>query len=115
MQRLKDAEVELHTRSAFLQGLLLMSKTDIPVKFSPWFELWNRWHQWLERYEISAVQACLAFPLAFPEIDKVVLGADSLSQLQQIISASHTRPQHELPNLQSENENLINPAHWSNI
>lgn len=115
MQRLKDAEVELHTRSAFLQGLLLMSRTEIPAKFLPWADLWDRWHQWLERQEISAVRACLAFPLAFPEIDKVVVGADSVSQLEQIISAAQTRPPGELPDLHSENENLINPAQWSNL
>ena len=112
MQRLKDADVELHTRSAFLQGLLLMTRAGIPAKFTPWGKLWDRWHQWLGDHEASAVQACLAFPLAFPGIDRVVVGADSVGQLEQIISAATTLPHCELPDLQCENENLINPAQW---
>jgi aryl-alcohol dehydrogenase-like predicted oxidoreductase len=115
MQRLKDADVELHTRSAFLQGLLLMAKTVIPAKFESWGALWDRWHQWLGDSKISAVQACLAFPLSFPEIDKVVVGADSESQLEQILKAANGQIHCELPDLQCENENLINPAQWSNL
>jgi len=34
LDRLKDDGVELHTRSAFLQGLLLMQRSKIPQKFS---------------------------------------------------------------------------------
>ena len=66
LQRLKEKGVEVHTRSAFLQGLLLMPQAAIPTKFSGWNHLWCRWHQWLGDCDISAVQACLAYPLSFP-------------------------------------------------
>jgi aryl-alcohol dehydrogenase-like predicted oxidoreductase len=112
MQRLKDADVEIHTRSVFLQGLLLMSKADMPIKFSPWADLWQTWHRWLADHDCSAVEACLAFPLSFPEIDRVVVGTDSVSQLAQIVSAVK-QVKINLPNLQSEDENLINPGNWN--
>ena len=115
MQRLKYDDVEIHTRSAFLQGLLLMNQTDIPSKFSPWDRLWQTWHRWLADGHISAVQACLAFPLSFPEIDRVVVGADSQSQLVQIVSAANSRQKNILPDLQCEDENLINPALWATL
>ncbi len=115
MQRLKDADVEIHTRSAFLQGLLLMNQGDIPSKFSPWHGFWQRWHQWLAGHDDSAVKSCLAFPLSFPEIDRVVVGADSESQLVQVVSAAKCQPINELPNLQCEDENLINPASWTKL
>jgi aryl-alcohol dehydrogenase-like predicted oxidoreductase len=118
LRRLKDAGTEVHTRSAFLQGLLLMPRADIPAKFAPWGDLWGKWQQWLARHEVTAVQACLAFPLAFPEIDRVIVGADSVSQLEQIICAAHP-PAHgaipDLPDLHCEDENLINPAQWSHL
>jgi hypothetical protein len=112
LQRLKDNEVEVHTRSAFMQGMLLMPQSAIPTKFAPWADLWGRWHGWLKGNELSAVQACLAFPLAFQEIDRVVVGADSVTQLEQIISAANGAPQVSLPDLQCEEENLINPSRW---
>jgi aryl-alcohol dehydrogenase-like predicted oxidoreductase len=115
MQRLKDDGVEVHTRSAFLQGLLLMAQEDIPSKFAQWGGLWQTWHQWLADQDGSAIQACLAYPLSFPEIDRVVVGADSQSQLVQIVSAANSQPKSDLPDLQCEEENLINPAKWPTL
>ncbi|CAG1010361.1 Aldo-keto reductase IolS [Anaerolineales bacterium] len=115
LKRLKDEGVEIHTRSAFLQGLLLMSQDSIPKKFSPWADLWGKWHDWLERHAASAVQGCLAFPLSFSEIDRVVVGADSVGQLQQIISAASSAAPVDLPDLHCDAENLINPARWSQL
>ena len=113
MQRLKDDGVEVHIRSVFLQGLLLMAKADMPSKFSPWGDLWQTWHRWLADYDGSATKACLAFPLSFPEIDRVVVGADSVNQLAQIVNASNSQSISKLPDLECEDESLINPANWS--
>jgi len=113
MQRLKDDGVVVHIRSVFLQGLLLMAQADTPDKFSPWGDLWQTWHRWLDDQDGSAVQACLAFPLSFPEIDRVIVGADSMNQLAQIVSASNSQPISELPDLECEDESLINPDNWS--
>ncbi len=115
MQRLKDDDVEIHTRSAFLQGLLLMAEGDMPAKFSPWGELWQTWHRWLADHDISSVRACLAFSLSFPEVDRVVVGADSVSQLAQIVSAANKLLEADLPDLQCDDENLINPAKWNQL
>jgi aryl-alcohol dehydrogenase-like predicted oxidoreductase len=113
MQRLKDDGVEVHIRSVFLQGLLLMSQAETPNKFSPWSDLWQTWHRWLADYDGSAIKACLAFPLSFSEIDRVIVGADSVNQLAQIVSASNSQPISNLPYLECEDESLINPANWS--
>lgn len=112
LQRLKDADIEIHTRSAFLQGLLLMAKADIPEKFLPWNDLWLKWHRWLTDNDALAVNTCLSFALSFPEIDRVVVGADSAVQLAQIVNAVNSQSNVDLPDLQCEDENLINPAKW---
>lgn len=115
LQRLKDDGVEIHTRSAFLQGLLLMPRLAIPSKFDLWKDLWDKWHNWLACHSVSAVQACLTYPLSFPEVDRVVVGADSVSQLEQIIGAAHGVAPDDLPDLRCDDENLINPAHWPQL
>ena len=115
LQRLKDEGIEVHTRSAFLQGLLLMPQATRPAKFSPWSELWSTWHEWLSRHSVSAVQACLAFPLSFSEIDRVVVGADSVNQLEQIIRAATSAAPVDFPDLHCEAEDLINPVCWCHL
>jgi len=64
LDRLKDDGVEVHTRSAFLQGLLLMERSKIPQKFSRWSNLWDRWHEKLQDSGASPLEACLAYPLS---------------------------------------------------
>ena len=113
LQRLKNEGVEIHTRSVFMQGLLLMPRVDIPAKFAPWTELWDKWHKWLSDHNVSAVQASLAFPLAFPEIDRIIVGADNETQLKQIIDAVDSNAIDNLPDLQCDADSLINPAQWN--
>lgn len=115
LRRLKDEGIEIHTRSAFLQGVLLMSQATRPAKFASWSELWSTWHEWLSCHSGSAVQACLAFPLSFSEIDRVVVGAESVSQLGQIISAVASAAPVDFPDLHCEAENLINPTRWCHL
>jgi len=115
LQRLKDGGVEIHTRSSFLQGLLLMPYEAIPSKFAPWAELWRNWHDWLVNHSITALQACLAYPLSFSEIDRVVVGADTVNQLEQIIHLAQATTTNDLPDISSEDENLINPSYWSRL
>lgn len=113
LKRLKDQGCEVHVRSAFLQGLLLMPRNAIPAKFAPWNTYWDRWHAWLAHHDEDAVRACLTYPLSFPEIDRVVVGALNVAQLQQIAQAAGHSPSAPFPDLACEEENLINPAKWS--
>jgi len=111
LHRLKQDGVEIHSRSAFLQGLLLMPLSSIPAKFSAWNDLLTSWHAWLSEHEISALQASIGFSLAVSEIDRVIVGAESVLQLNEIIDAAQTIPE-SFPDLLCKDENLINPSRW---
>lgn len=115
LQRLNNDEVEVHARSAFLQGLLLMGSSEIPTKFMRWKHLWLVWHQWIKERECSPVEGCLAFSLSFPEIDRVVVGADSADQLAQILTVANSQREFEFPALQCEDGLLISPAGWPTL
>ena len=112
LSRLKDDGVEIHARSVFLQGLLLIPQADRPPKFTEWDDLWEIWDIWIKEHNISAIQACLAFPLSFREIDRVIVGADNAIQLREIITAANGALLVDLPDLNSEAEKLINPYNW---
>ncbi|MES2413945.1 MAG: aldo/keto reductase [Pseudomonadota bacterium] len=112
LQRLDAEGIEVHTRSAFLQGLLLMPRTALPVWFEQWPVVWNRWYQWLSEYHVSALQACLAYPLSLAGVYRVVVGADNPCQLAQIISAATLLKPADFPDMQLTDEKLINPARW---
>ncbi len=113
LHRLKQQGVEIHIRSIFLQGLLLMDKNAIPPKFFRWNKLWEIWHSWLVNHDESALRLCLGFPLSFSEIDRILVGVDSVAQLKQIVDSSRSSFPTDFPYLQSDDNKLINPSNWN--
>jgi aryl-alcohol dehydrogenase-like predicted oxidoreductase len=115
LRRLKDHGVEVHTRSVFLQGLLLMSADSLPPKFSPWLVLWQRWQAWQAATACSALGACLSFAQSFPEVDRVVVGIDGLSHLQGILAALHEPVPTHWPDIATDDSRLVNPSWWTEL
>jgi len=112
-RRVKDQGTELHVRSAFLQGLLLMAPDQRPGKFARWQPVWSEWTRWLGETGLTPLHACLRYVLGVEEVDKVVVGVDSVRHLQEILAASHA-PLPSLPNWpQPIDSDLINPSCWN--
>jgi len=115
LRRLHEAGVEVHVRSLFMQGLLLLPRADIPAKFEAWTPLWDAWHAWLRSTDMSAVEACIAFVQFFPQIDKLVVGVDNVRQLEQLAAATRHCRMATWPAIESTDERLINPSQWSSL
>ncbi|WP_339522236.1 aldo/keto reductase [Pseudomonas sp. EA_35y_Pfl2_R111] len=115
LQRLSARGTELHVRSVFMQGLLLMTATERPHKFSRWSALWQEWHNWLDAGGVTPVQACLRHALSFNAISRVVVGVDTAVQLQEIASAANG-PMPAIPQtLRSIDPDLLNPSRWNQL
>jgi aryl-alcohol dehydrogenase-like predicted oxidoreductase len=104
-----------HTRSAFLQGLLLIDPKQRPSKFSKWQHLWSVFDKFIEESGLTQLEVCIRYVMSVEAINKVIVGIDSLSQLKEIcVSAKGELP--EIPiELVSDDPLLINPALWSTI
>ncbi len=112
---LKSKGVEIHVRSVFLQGLLLMDKRNRPNKFSQWRDLWKLWHEWLHDNNITALEATVRYVVSMSEITKVLVGIDSKSQLEEIVLAS-TGGLPDIPKeLFTNDVNLLNPVNWGRL
>lgn len=114
-QRLKNQGIEVHTRSAFLQGLLLLPQSKRPTIFNRWANIWTEWDRWLESTGLTPLQACLRWTNTLDSIDKVIVGVDSISQLDQILAA-HEGSLPSLPQFRPlQDDRLTNPATWSQL
>jgi aryl-alcohol dehydrogenase-like predicted oxidoreductase len=83
--RLKAQGSEIHARSVFLQGLLLMSPAALQEFFGPVRPALTRLHaEWAQR-GLSPLAACLAFVLRQPAIDAAVVGVNSLAEFDEIV------------------------------
>lgn len=112
LHRLKQAGVEVHTRSAFLQGLLLLPEGRRPRLFDAWGEHFDRWDRWLEDTGRTALQQCLGFVLDHRNVDRVVVGVDSLTHFEEILEAAKYTAFDYPADLESTDKNLIYPALW---
>ncbi len=105
---------ELHVRSVFLQGLLLMPPHARPPKFDRWRSIWMEWDRWMASTGLTPLEACLRYVLAVKEVDRVVVGVDSLPQLLEILAAARSGKLDSLPQWPVDLDvNLLNPAMWN--
>jgi len=114
--KLHSEEIEIHTRSVFLQGLLLMPRNKIPSKFNKWSNIWNQWANKLEKDNLDAVSVCLSYPLSLKGVSRVIVGVDNLKQFKNIILASKEKNKIEdLSFMISNDVKLINPFNWKTL
>jgi aryl-alcohol dehydrogenase-like predicted oxidoreductase len=114
-KQLKNANIELHTRSAFLQGLLLMPSHERPLKFNRWADTWAVWDDWLLEVNLTPLEACLRYLNSVHEIDRIVVGVDTENHLRQIVKASQGCLK-SMPNFREHfDTRLLNPVAWSEL
>ena len=115
MSRLAAKGAELHVRSIFLQGLLLMPPGDRPAKFNRWQEHWLAYSEWLRSCNLTPLQACVRYSLSFPEVARVIVGVDNLAQLRTIVEAIDGPLPPPPSALQAHDCDLLNPSVWATL
>ena len=116
LKELKAKNIEIQIRSVFLQGLLLMKRSDRNPYFNQWKTLFKNWDKWLIENEISNLEACLGFVFNEENIDKVIIGVDSYNHIVEIGNYISNLKIKTIPNaLSSNDEALINPSMWKLI
>ncbi len=115
LPKLKELGTEIHIRSAFLQGLLLMENR--PEFFHPVGKQLDRISSICEELKISAEELCLSFLYQNKNIDRIVIGVDSISQLKKnCTSFKHAQqiqiPEEMLNELIITDNKFILPYNW---
>lgn len=114
LQELKAKDIEIHVRSVFLQGLLLIEPDKLSSNFESIRELLTSYHNYIRENGLSPVEGALSFISSIEEIDHFIIGVTSPIELQQIVSAlTYTGKQHlNLDSFACFNEAIINPSKW---
>lgn len=112
LKKLFENNIEVHTRSCFLQGLLLMNPSDRPSNLNKWQEIWDTYDKWIKKNNISRLEACLSFVTSEKRISKIVIGVDNLKQFQEITSLIETKRNIKFLDFNVSDERLINPSKW---
>lgn len=115
VSRLHASGVEVHARSVFLQGVLLMPASRRPAFFSRWSPLWRAWEEWQGTTGQSSLQGCLAFALSVPELSRLVIGVDGPVHLREILAAASGPLTAPPGSLGSNDPDLLEPTRWASL
>lgn len=113
IEYMKKKNIELHVRSIFLQGLLLMSYDKIPKKFQKWNKLFKKWEDWVIYNNISKIEACVSFAYLTKDISNILIGCQSVKELKEILNINPSNNLKIPEDLICDDLDLINPTEWS--
>lgn len=90
LKQAKQKGKEIQVRSVFLQGLFFKNLNDYPAYLSPLKPYMGIIGEIGAESSMNMETLALSYALAQPEIDNVLIGVDTLAQLQQNLSYSNT-------------------------
>ena len=106
MKELKQKGIEIHTRSTFLQGLLLMKDYDI----NPYFE---EIKDILKSIPEPKLAHALQFANNIEEVDRIIVGTTCLNDLREIVEAiSENIEKIDYNKFKVTDERFILPQNW---
>ena len=109
-----NLSAELHVRSVFLQGLLLMTPRVRPAYFGRWNGLLTRFEERVHDSGLDPVAFCLGFAAQQPAVAKCVVGVEHPDQISGILAAFEGgwNAEIEAEDLASIDLDLIDPRRW---
>lgn len=113
LAKLKDAGVEVHARSAFLQGALLMDPAALPPHLVRARDRFQAFRRAAAEHSMAPLEAALAFVISVPEVDTVVCGVEGPRHFSQLLAAAERRTTAaDWKVLAFSDETVLNPALW---
>jgi aryl-alcohol dehydrogenase-like predicted oxidoreductase len=114
VSKLKKMGIEIHVRSVFLQGLLLMEPADIAARVPAAVGHLKQYAHFLKENDMVPLQGALQFIYAQKEVDYAIIGvcsSDELNDILNFIELNHDK------NVNFENcavtqPNILNPSFW---
>lgn len=117
MPKLVDIGVEIHTRSAFLQGLFFKDVNMLPDKLLPLKPYLDQLHQYSENEGVSIEHIAFGYVLANDYVKGALIGVDNHMQLEANLQvASQALKQKDIDFIKSidiKEKELLNPVNWS--
>jgi aryl-alcohol dehydrogenase-like predicted oxidoreductase len=107
--------VEVHLRSAFLQGLLLMPEERAAARLPQASQMLANWHTYCRIAGLTPLEMALSVVKSFAAVATVVVGVDSLSQWREIARAWEQARPIAAPELHCTSPQVIDPRLWNSL
>ena len=102
----------VHIRSAFLQGLLLLTETQAAARVPKAAAALARWHGWCRDHDLSPLAAALGIVKGLPGATHCLVGVDNARQLEAIAAAWDAAQPLAAPELATRDGDVTDPRCW---
>lgn len=116
LKRAKAKGIEIHTRSAFLQGLFFKEEEAIPESIQPLNSALNKIKRMAESHNLEISCLALNYVCQKEYIDNVLIGVDTVKQLKENLELIENQLAKdvmlEVDQIDVEEKSLLNPSNW---
>jgi aryl-alcohol dehydrogenase-like predicted oxidoreductase len=113
LSRLKEAGIEVHARSVFLQGLLLLRPDKLPAHFTRVRPHIENYQKHLRQHNLSPVRAAVGFVAGVKELDAIIVGVTNHQELQEVCTEMNSPfSPNGLKEFALEDASILDPSAW---
>ena len=116
LAKLYEKGIEIHVRSAFLQGLFYLHESDLKNSFSDAILCLRKLRSIALKAGLTLAELSLLWLIQLEEINKVVIGVDNAIQLEAHLETTGKNIDpavfKEALSIKYENEDILNPSRW---
>ena len=117
LKKSKDKGIEIHTRSAFLQGLFFKELNTIPKKISALTSSLKEIKEIAKSYKLEIANLALNYVYQQDFIDNVLIGVDTVDQLNENLKQIETPVSMEIirriDEIDTDEKAFLNPSNWN--
>ena len=115
LEKLFSKKIEMHARSVFLQGLLLMEKKKLPIYFKEINKKIIKLNDQLVKYDITPLQAALSFVANLNKFKTLIVGFNNFTHIKEIANCEFLKLPFKTDDLFCNDEKFIDPRFWKNL
>ena len=112
----KAAGKEIHVRSVFLQGLLFKTPDQLTGNLKSLYEPLKKFHEIVHSLQLNVRQVCLNYAVHKAEIDHVLIGVDTATQLREnmdsILPYFDGEIMKKVESIVVSDVAMLNPSNW---
>ena len=116
LSQLVEEGIEVHTRSAFLQGLFYLPEFELKNRFSDAIPYLGKLKSIAEAAGLTLSELSLLWLVSLEEVSKVVIGIDSANHLNSHLKSLEKKVTpacfEKALSIHYENDNILNPSNW---
>jgi aryl-alcohol dehydrogenase-like predicted oxidoreductase len=112
LRKLKQHGMEIHARSVFLQGVLLMPADRLPAHFDRVRSRIRDYQTVLAEHGLTLQGGALGFVRGIRELDAILVGVNTIEHLRQDVAAFQETAPIDYSAFAVDDDSILNPGEW---